>query len=393
MFPYRVGIFGLKSWTGGMIYVQNLVRALAILPPDERPHMTLACEADFTGFETLQPLVDALITYQPRFRQASGKQPAQVLWRRWMGVTRRESHVERANALRQAQVAVSFPISELLHSVTPNPIQWIADFQHCWLPQLFDRKVRLLINMALWLRLHTTGDIVVSSEHARADALRFFGTPRARLHVLRFATVPQSSWYGDWRPVQLKYGLPENYLIISNQFWAHKDHKTVFEAVRLLKSQGERVVVVCTGPTVDYRDPTFFPRIKARPAELGIDDQVRILGLIPREDQMLLMRGASAVVQPSLFEGWNTALEEARALGKPVIASDFPVHIEQDLPGALYFRRGDPVDCAKAIHTHFARYGSEVVSYSDETAQLANVTAYARRFMEIVACVVEHTKD
>ena len=151
--------------------------------------------------------------------------------------------------------------------------------------------------------------------------------------------------------------------------------------------------MVCTGPTVDYRDPTFFPRIKARPSELGIDDQVRILGLIPREDQMLLMRGASAVVQPSLFEGWNTALEEARALGKPVIASDFPVYIEQDLPGALYFRRGDPVDCAKAIHTHFARYGSEVVSYSDETAQLANVTAYPRRFMEIVACVVEHTKD
>ena len=49
------------------------------------------------------------------------------------------------------------------------------------------------------------------------------------------------------------------------------------------------------------------------------------------------MRGAAAVVQPSLFEGWSTVVEDARALGKRVFLSDIPVHREQRPAGAVYF--------------------------------------------------------
>ena len=174
-----------------MIYVQNLVRALAVLPPDERPHMTLVCEADASGFETLQPLVDALIAYQPRFHRASESQLAQVLWRRWSGVMRGESHVEMAKALRQAQATVSFPITHLLHGMTPNPIQWIADFQHSRLPQLFDWKARFLINTALWLRLHNVGDIVVAvnMQSGCVALFRNAAGPTAHLEIRHCATV------------------------------------------------------------------------------------------------------------------------------------------------------------------------------------------------------------
>src|SRR5262249_46677915 len=105
--------------------------------------------------------------------------------------------------------------------------------------------------------------------------------------------------------------------------------------------------------------------------------------LIPRYDQIMLMRGASAIVQPSLFEGWSTVLEDTRALGKPIIASDFPVHIEQNLPQALYFRQGDSTDCARAILEHYAR--DIPCQAPDQAENMRRVIAFARSFLDIVS--------
>jgi hypothetical protein len=42
-------------------------------------------------------------------------------------------------------------------------------------------------------------------------------------------------------------------------------------------------------------------------------------------------------VQPSLFEGWSTVVEDARVLGRRLLLSDIPVHREQNPAGAEYF--------------------------------------------------------
>jgi len=55
------------------------------------------------------------------------------------------------------------------------------------------------------------------------------------------------------------------------------------------------------------------------------------------------------VIQPSLFEGWSTVIEDARALGRPVIASDIPVHREQLGDTARYFIPRDPASLAEAV--------------------------------------------
>jgi glycosyltransferase involved in cell wall biosynthesis len=225
------------------------------------------------------------------------------------------------------------------------------------------------------------GDVVFSSETALADALKFYGRPTARVHVLRFATVPEQSWYTNPRPTRVKYHVPEHYLIVCNQFWAHKGYETVFAAVSLLVREGVSVHVVCTGPTDDYRQPGFFDQILQHIERLRIGQNVSILGKIPRHDQMVLMHGASAVVQPSLFEGWSTVVEDARAVGTPVIASDLAVHREQRVPGAIYFRKQDGEDCARAITEHLGRTKWDVPSFDDQSER---VSRYARAFVSIV---------
>jgi len=39
-----------------------------------------------------------------------------------------------------------------------------------------------------------------------------------------------------------------------------------------------------------------------------------------------LMVRSQAMILPSLYEGWSTALEEAKALGKDCLVSDIQVH-------------------------------------------------------------------
>jgi glycosyltransferase involved in cell wall biosynthesis len=141
------------------------------------------------------------------------------------------------------------------------------------------------------------------------------------------------------------------FFMVCNQFWKHKNHFLVLEAVALLKKLTTRKFrVVFTGPLKDFRNPTFFDEVLERINRLGVGEECNILGQIPRPDVLQLMRQSLCVIQPSLFEGWNTVVEECRALGVPVLLSDIPVHKEQaEKEGlqATFFDPVSPKDLAK----------------------------------------------
>ena len=105
--------------------------------------------------------------------------------------------------------------------------------------------------------------------------------------------------------------------------------QVIEKAIEVLKSQGHQVCVVFTGKEHDDRNPDFFKEITQMVIALDIADCVQLLGFINREDQLCLMKKALAVIQPSLFEGWSTVIEDAKAIQAKVIASDINVHREQ----------------------------------------------------------------
>jgi glycosyltransferase involved in cell wall biosynthesis len=268
----------------------------------------------------------------------------------------------------------------------PCPIGWIPDLQHRTLPQLASRLRRTILDSRFASMLRDPKrHVVVSSHYGLKDALRAYGKPRATTHILSFVTVPVPSWFRDPAPVVAKYQAPSQFIIICNQFWIHKDHLTAFRAIAELKQQGLKVHLVCTGATWDNRDSGHFPRVQAEIKSLGIEQQVQILGTIPRLDQVALIRASQAVLQPSRFEGWSTVIEDARALGKPVIASDFPVHLEQAAPGSCFFRTGNPGDCARAI-VRFLDAGQ--TSAGSPSLHETRVIEFARTFLGIVEAAI-----
>ena len=85
------------------------------------------------------------------------------------------------------------------------------------------------------------------------------------------------------------------------------------------------------------------------------------------------MRRAVAVIQPSLCEGWSTSIEDAKALGRHVMASDIAVHREQLGDDADLFR-GDDAGALAALLKRYAR--------TDPEAQRIDYDRNRRRFAE-----------
>ena len=357
----HIGLIALDRWRGGVIYTHNLVRALARLPEAERPRVTLFCRGSAELFEEVASSADKVVVYESPMDKVFGGTRFAVYGQRvnsgLSAAILGEAAPELARVARRERVETVFPVSVSYTRLLPNAIAWIPDLQHCFLPEFFSRMARVARDRSFPALLRDPNrHVVFSSRCALNDASRAYGPPLAKTHILHFATVPLPTWFQDPAPFVAKYNLPPLYIILCNQFWIHKDHLTAFKAAAKLKREGLTVHLVCTGPTHDNRHPEFFPKLKAQIKELGIEEQVHILGMIPRVDQVCLIRASKAVLQPSQFEGWSTVIEDARALGKPTIASNFSVHIEQDAPGSTFFRMGDADDCAQAI-AYRLRYG------------------------------------
>ena len=264
---------------------------------------------------------------------------------------------------------------------------WIYDFQHKHLPQFFSQEEIDHREKYFELIASHAPIVVLSSRACEQDFKHAFPRFAHKSRVLSFRVSPRREWYLP-NPVetQRKYGLPDKFLLISNQFWQHKNHLVVFEALSLLRSRSILPVVVCTGIIHDHRNPAYSDSIVEAIERLGIGKQLHLLGLIPRLDQVQLMRRCLAVVQPSLYEGWSTVVEDARLLGKPVILSDIPVHVEQNPPQSLFFERESPSSLAALIEECWGTMLPGPNMEQETTARargLEEIQDYGLRFLDI----------
>jgi glycosyltransferase involved in cell wall biosynthesis len=133
------------------------------------------------------------------------------------------------------------------------------------------------------------------------------------------------------------YQLPDRYFYLPNQFWKHKNHRTVIEALRILRQKGYNTVVAASGRAEDYRHPGHFAALQSLVHQYGLTHNFRFLGIVPRRHVFALMRACTALINPSLSEGWSTTVEEAKSLGVPMLLSDLRVHREQAGDCADYF--------------------------------------------------------
>ncbi|MDD4600548.1 hypothetical protein SDC9_13782 [bioreactor metagenome] len=336
----RVGIpiVGGKSWLGGVSHLELHVKAVTTLPSHERPQLFLVITKEtLDSYEFYRPFItlfDAVIFMGDNIKTALEQTGLTII------------HCKTWDELF-SKIDFFFPVS---FNVLPGycSASWIHDFQHKHLPDFFpahDLALRdqLCSHIASQARL-----IFCSSKSVERDFRHFYPDSTAITQVLALRIAPEAAWYeGDPLTIQEKYDLPNEFVVCSNQFWVHKNHRLLFKAISLLRQSGKNIHLVCTGLTNDFRCPNYLNQLNQSLKDMKITDLVHILGQIPRHDQIQLIRRSLFVVQPSLFEGLSLIVQECRALGKTIVLSDLDVHLEHEY--GIYFERNSPQDLADKI--------------------------------------------
>jgi glycosyltransferase involved in cell wall biosynthesis len=279
---------------------------------------------------------------------------------------------------------VVYPFYDYVGKIKTNGrcryVAWFPDFQHKFYPAYFSKTNLWLRDFRLRRFVKKGTDLVLSSEDAASHLRHFYKIPpQLKVHVVPFVSIIDMDFL-NLKGVREKYDVPEKYFIVSNQFYKHKNHKVVFDAIANLKAKRSDFVVVCTGKMEDYRNPQYIEELLATIKDNGLEAHVRMLGVIPRKDQLWLMKNSLAVIQPSTFEGWSTVVEDAKTVQQQIILSDIGVHKEQMGDWAFYF---DPKDAAGlALHMEHFISGTAVhkpvFNNYDERVQI-----FAKRFASL----------
>ena len=226
----------------------------------------------------------------------------------------------------------------------PYPVvAWFTDFQHRRLPQLFSPAARWRREVGFRMQIASGRTVMLSSESALRDCKAFYPAVAGGASVVRFASRPPAELLTqDPAEVTALYKLPERFFYLPNQFWRHKNHKVVVDALSILKARGMDLVIAASGAKDDPREPDYFGGIMKQVAERNLSCNFRYLGMIPLGHVYALLRVSAALINPSRFEGWSTTVEEAKSFGVPMILSDLEVHREQTAGQARYFGTDNP---------------------------------------------------
>lgn len=334
---------GFDGWAGGVDFIRLLVNSLHTRN-DKVVHLLIPRP---TLYQTLRR---AAGTLPSRLRRALRGQFSGVVRKRlspddivnafsdfdrlisihiYRGTRRRLIHV-----LTEIDADVVLPAIESLGIDFPVPwVGYICDFQHRHLPHFFSQSESAKRDNQFSRMLDEAPVVIVNALDVLNDAHRYYPGSCERIVSLPFAPMLRPEWLNlDHEAIREKYRLPERYFIVCNQFWIHKDHPTAISAyAEFLRMSGQDDVgLVCTGSLNDYRAPGYANSIVRQIAQLGLQSKVQLLGYVPKADQIAILYGAIAVIQPTLFEGGpgGGAVFDAVALGVPSFVTDLPVNRE-----------------------------------------------------------------
>lgn len=362
------------NWIGGTYYIENIIQALKILPATRIPKITLFC-LDDTSFDRAK---DFEYTFVDRVKIIPKSQHVVV---RGINKLARMLFGKEIIVPKYAITlpSVVYPYFSHLDMVS-EMVNWIPDFQNRHLPHMFD-AADLVRRESEQFRISTSGGkVIFSSENAKSDYEKFYPNHNTTCYVVRFAcTMPP---YQSLDPNQIfaKYGINKPYFISPNQLWKHKNQTLVLRALNETKKANGALgfTMVFTGKELDDRNIDYVHNLKKLVQSLELQNDVLFLGFIDRKDQLVLMKNALSVIQPSLFEGWSTVVEDAKSMSQHVILSDIPVHREQLSENVTFFNPNNHVELANVI-TKIYTEGVEKVTLNYEE----NILRFAEDFIQV----------
>ena len=335
-----------EQWIGGTYYIINLIHSLNYLEDTIKPELVILSnkkDYDYLLSQINYPFISyELLDENPQkdIGIFINKVSMRILSRK-LFVRRMKNNVDGIFPFEKNNYFNNIPLEKQIY--------WIPDFQDKQLPHFFtseDLEKRDKRNS--WIA-YSSKKLALSSTAVLRDLEEFYPKYKTQVQVVHFAVTHPKYEQLDINQLKSEYHLPNDYFFAPNQFWAHKNQITIIKAVAELKQQGIEVVVAFSGKENDNRNPDYFPGLKKVVEENDLTENIRFLGFLDREVQLQLINYSKAIIQPSIFEGWSTVIEDAMAMNQTIIASDLEVNKEQLGDKGIYFERLNFMELANIL--------------------------------------------
>ncbi|ABG58134.1 glycosyltransferase family 4 protein [Cytophaga hutchinsonii] len=378
----KIGIllYNQKLWTGGFYYTLNLIRSLQFLPDAEKPEVCFFYSGNLTDISNEITTINyPYVSYLPVYVRVNVVQRIINKFKRLIDKDAVLLGNYPANTVNYIYPCLNFSLDgtySVLRRI--HKIYWIPDFQDKYYPDFFSKEELKNRDALKKEFIEKNVPLVFSSFNAADDFKKFYPQAENNIQVLRFTSILPDMQGVSWEEVSETYNIDGSYFISPNQFWPHKNHNVVIDAVDLLVKKGINVTLLFTGKEFNDQAPEYAVNLKKKVADLGLNKQIKFLGFIDRAEQLLLMKHAAAVIQPSLFEGWSTVVEDTKAVGGRMIVSDLPIHREQCVENAVFFQPYDAQQLA-----------DEIITAQTEPAEIkkidydAHIRAFAQDFLTL----------
>lgn len=225
--------------------------------------------------------------------------------------------VPRVAAREQADLVFNPKLSVPLHGPFATAFA-LHGMEQIVQARSFPRLDRLYVKATMPRYCRRADAILCPSERVKAEIAERMRVRPERIHVTPYGVGDR--FLRAISPDQLlrvreRYGLPARYLLFVGGVTPLKNLPTMFRAMARLKDRIPHTLVL-----------SGFTRWKSAGglellAPLALTDRVINVGWVDDGDQPALYRLASALLLPSLYEGFGFPVVEAMACGCPVITS------------------------------------------------------------------------
>jgi glycosyltransferase involved in cell wall biosynthesis len=227
----------------------------------------------------------------------------------------------------------------------------VHDLAYKYFPQYFPKRDVLELNLLGDFAIRSADHLIAVSESTKRDILKWYPSVREENITVVYHGFdaelfsPERNGIEESR-VKKFLGIDGKYLLYSGAIQPRKNLEVSIEAFEILKryEESKDLKLVLAGG-----DAWLADLVHAKATQSAFRDDILMPGQIAFRDLGHLLRGASAYVFPSLYEGFGIPVLEALASRVPVITADNSSLREVGGDAAEYFSAGDPAALAEKI--------------------------------------------
>jgi glycosyltransferase involved in cell wall biosynthesis len=258
----------------------------------------------------------------------------------------------------------------------------IPDLQHLTYPYFFEPAERSRRDFAFGAAIGSADLVFTLSKFSQRELARTYGCEEQRIKVVYPSPSPQFL-SGRASPEAIKrtkkkFGLPLRYAIFPSNFWPHKNHQRLLEALRHLRKRGVSIPLVLIGD-----DSLADKALRRQLARAKREGWLWGLGYIADEELHALVSGADCLLFPSLFEGFGIPVAEALAVGVPVACSNVCSLPEAGGEAVRYFDPHD-VESIACVVEDIWKNGNRDATFAERARAQSDPFGYVNSAAELL---------